>query len=63
MMLADTGMDDCTLDLPGIQIDARGDLEGITVSIAIRDPMLAAELHRRAAHELESSARSRNPAR
>jgi hypothetical protein len=55
MMLAPAGMEDCPLDLPGIQVDARGDREGITVSIVVRDPNLVEELHRRAAHELESS--------
>jgi hypothetical protein len=55
MMLAPAGMEDCPLDLPGIQVDARGDKEGITVSIVVRDPKLVDELHRRAAIELESS--------
>lgn len=55
MMLAPTNMEDCPLDLAGIQVDARGDGEGITVSITVRDPQLVDELHRRAAHELESS--------
>jgi hypothetical protein len=62
MMLADAGMDDCPLDLPGIQVDARGDREGIAVSIAIRDPNLVGELHRRAAHELEAAAGLRKSA-
>lgn len=53
MMLAPAGMEDCPLDLPNIQVDARGDSEGITVSIGVRDPALVPELHRRAAHELE----------
>ncbi len=55
MMLAPTGMDDCPLDLPSIVVDARGDLDGITVSVVERDPALVDELHRRAAHELETS--------
>jgi hypothetical protein len=55
MMLAPAGMEDCPLDLPGIQVDARGDKEGITVSIVVRDPNLVEELHRRAAHELEAA--------
>ena len=64
MMLAPAGMDDCPLDLPGIQLDARGDREMITVSIVIRDPKLVAELQRRAALDLESGARQRGgPAR
>jgi len=64
MMLSDAGMESCPLDLPGIQLDARGDADGITVSISIRDPKLVDELHRRAAAELESAARLRaSPAR
>jgi hypothetical protein len=63
MMLADTGMDDCPLDLPGLKLDARGDAEGITVSIAITDPELVPELQRRAAHDLEAGARLRASAR
>jgi hypothetical protein len=54
MMLSDTGMDDCPLDLPGLTLDARGDDEGITVLLGIRDPKLVEELHRRAAHDLET---------
>lgn len=58
MMLAPApDMDACPLDLPGLALDARGDREGITVSIVVRDPKLVDELHRRAAHELEVSAR------
>jgi hypothetical protein len=53
MMLAPSGMEDCPLDLPGLVLDARGDNEGITVSMIVRDPKLVEELHRRAAHELE----------
>ena len=56
MMLAPSDMDDCPLDLPGIVLDARGDRDGITVSIVTRDPKLVEELHRRAAHELETAA-------
>ncbi|MCX5746007.1 MAG: hypothetical protein NT062_26310, partial [Proteobacteria bacterium] len=53
MMLSPTKMEDCPLDLPGIQIDARGDAEGIAVSITVQDPTLVGELQRRAAHDLE----------
>ena len=60
MMLAATGMDDCPLDLPGLVLDARGDAEGITVSMAVRDPKLVEELHRRTAHDLEAGAQLRN---
>ena len=56
MMLAPSDMDDCPLDLPGIVLDARGDTDGITVSIVERDPKLVDELHRRAMHELETGA-------
>jgi len=59
MMLAPSGMDDCPLDLPGIALDARGDGNGVTVSIVVRDPDLVEELHRRAAHDLEAAARLR----
>ncbi len=62
MMLAPSGMDDCPLDLPGIVLDARGDLDGVTVSIVVRDSKLVGELQRRAAHELESGARLRRGA-
>ena len=55
MMLAPAAMDDCLLDLPGLQVDARGDDTGITVSISVRNPKLVSEVHRRAAHDLESS--------
>lgn len=56
MMLAPpAGMENCPLDLPGIKLDARGDSEGITISITATDPKLVEELHRRAAHELEAA--------
>jgi hypothetical protein len=56
MMLAPAmGMENCALDLPGIKVDARGDSEGITLSITVPDSKLVEELHRRAAHELEAS--------
>jgi hypothetical protein len=62
MMLGPSAMDDCPLDLPGIVIDARGDVDGITVSIAIRDTKLIEELQRRAARDLETAAAMRvNP--
>ena len=56
MMLAPSDMDDCPLDLPDIVLDARGDTEGITISIVARDPKLVPELQRRAAHDLEAAA-------
>ncbi|HEU4726387.1 MAG TPA: hypothetical protein VFT22_00795 [Kofleriaceae bacterium] len=63
MMLAPSGMEDCPLDLPDIALDARGDANGITVSIVIRDPNLVPELQRRAAHDLEAAAQLRAKAR
>jgi hypothetical protein len=61
MMLTETGMDDCPLDLPGIVLDAHGEGESaiITLAIAVEDPRLVPELQRRAAHELEIGARTR----
>ena len=59
MMLAPSDMDDCPLDLHGIVLDARDDIDGITGSIVMRDPKLVDELHRRAAHELETGAQLR----
>ena len=54
MMLAPTNMDDCPLDLPGLVIDARGDADGITVSIGVKDNALVPELQRRVAIDLEA---------
>jgi hypothetical protein len=59
MMLSDADMDTCPVDLPGLTLDVRGDDEGITVLMGIRDPKLVDELHRRAAHDLETGARLR----
>ncbi len=59
MMLAPAGMDDCPLDLPGLAFDARGDAEGVTLSIIVRDAALVGELHRRTAHDLEAAATHR----
>lgn len=57
MMLGRTNMDDCPLDLPGIHVDARGDANGIELTITIADPRLVDELRRRAAHDLEAAQR------
>ncbi len=54
MMLAPSDMDDCPLDLPGLELDARGDSAGITVSMTVKDSSLIPELKRRAAHDLEA---------
>jgi hypothetical protein len=55
MMLGRTDMGDCPLDLPGIRVSARGDAEGIELTITIGDPALVPELQRRAAHDLEAA--------
>lgn len=52
MMLASSDMDDCPLDLAGIEVDVRGDMTEITVEVRVKDPLLVDELHRRAHHEL-----------
>jgi hypothetical protein len=62
MMLGRTLMDDCPLDLPGLQVSARGDANGIELTITVADPGLVGELQRRAAHDLEV-ATSRRSAR
>ena len=53
MMLAPEDDEADPLDLPSLVIDAKGDLDGITVSIVARDPAIVGELQRRAAHLLE----------
>jgi hypothetical protein len=53
MRLAPTNMDACPLDLAGLQIDAKGSGEGITLWLSVRDKSLIPELQRRAAHDLE----------
>ena len=53
MMLAPAGMETCPLDLPGLVLDAKGDTDGISVSLTVRDLKLVPELQRRAAHDLE----------
>ena len=54
MMLGRTGMDDCPLDLPGLQVSARGDASGIEITMTVKVPSLVDELRRRAAHDLEA---------
>jgi hypothetical protein len=56
MMLAPAGMETCPLDLPGLVLDAKGDTDGISVALSVRDPKLVPELQRRAAHDLEMGA-------
>ena len=53
MMLGRTGMDACPLDLPGVEVDARGDANGIELTITESNPALVNELRRRAALDLE----------
>jgi hypothetical protein len=54
MMLAPANMDDCPLDLPDLELDARGDAGGITLSLTVRNAALVPELQRRVEHELEA---------
>lgn len=53
MMLAPEDDDGDPLDLAGLVIDAKGDLDGITVSIVVADPAVFGELQRRATRLLE----------
>lgn len=53
MLSANTGMEACPLDLPGLRIEAHGDPTGISVELHVRDSALVPELRQRAAHELE----------
>jgi hypothetical protein len=57
MMLAPAGMETCPLDLEGLVLNAKGDTEGISVSLTVRDSKLVPELQRRAAHDLEMGPR------
>jgi hypothetical protein len=61
MMLGPSDMEDCPLDLPGLAIDARGDNNGVTVSLVARDPSVIAELQRRTSKELEAASSLRPP--
>ena len=56
MMLGRTKMDDCPLDLAGIEVVAHATGVTIEVLITTRDPSLVGELQRRAAKEVESAA-------
>jgi hypothetical protein len=58
MMIETMNMEDCPLDLAGIQIEAYGDKSGASVEITTKDPKLVAELQRRTAHELEAAQRT-----
>ena len=59
MMLGRTDMDDCPLDLPGLRVSARGDANGIELTMTVSDPSLVPELRRRAAHDLEAAQQRR----
>lgn len=61
MMLSPSNMEDCPLDLPGLEITAQGEADSITVSIVVRDPRYVEELHRRAAHDVEASLQLHQP--
>lgn len=53
MRLAPANMETCPLDLAGLEFDATGDANGITLTLTVRDRSLIPELQRRAAHDLE----------
>lgn len=53
MRLAPANMETCPLDLAGLQVDATGGPDGITLTLTVRDRSLIPELQRRAAHDLE----------
>ncbi len=56
MMLAPAGgMDNCPLDLPDLQVDARGDQAGVTLVITSREPSVVFELQRRVAKQVEEA--------
>lgn len=53
MRLAPANMDACPLDLAGLQVDAKGSPDGITLTLSVDDKRLVPELQRRAARDLE----------
>jgi hypothetical protein len=53
MMLDRADMDDCPLDLAGLRVSARGDADGVELTVTVSDPALVPELQRRAARDLE----------
>jgi len=61
MMLGEAGMEECPLDLAGIQIVAHGDPSGISVQITAQDPRVVAELQRRTARDLEAAQHRERP--
>ncbi len=56
MMLGRTAMDNCPLDLAGIEVVAHATEGAIEVMITTRDPSLVKELQRRIAVDVESAA-------
>ena len=56
MMLSPANKLEGPLDLAGLSFDARGDANGITVSLTIRDLKMLTELQRRVEHDLEEAA-------
>lgn len=56
MMLSPANKLEGPLDLAGLSFDARGDANGITVSLTIRDLKMLGELQRRVEHDLEEAA-------
>jgi hypothetical protein len=57
MMLGESGMDDCPLDLADLDIAVHGDPEGVSVEITTANAALVPELQRRSAVELDRAAR------
>lgn len=57
MMLGRSDMDNCPLDLPGLQVSARGDATQIELTLTIDRPSMIPELQRRTAHDLEAAGR------
>ncbi len=61
MMLSPANALNGPLDLAGLSFDARGDANGITVSLTIRDLKMVAELQKRVEHDLEQAAQHVGP--
>ena len=56
MMLGRSAMDDCPLDLPGIEVVAHATAGAIEVEITTRDASQVGELQRRVAKDVEAGA-------
>ena len=61
MMLSPANALNGPLDLAGLSFDARGDANGITVSLTIRELNMVAELQKRVEHDLEQAAQHVGP--